>query len=163
MSASAAPSTLKPARTRLPFTLYVLAGLMLFKAVIIVAVVAGATLETLRPVLGLTTGPELTRVFQQNPAVGPVLLGFAGLVVLSVIGMLSRRRTGWLLAMVITGLFVALDIYGYLTSGANHFWMLLNIVTVFYLNQRDVREAVGAAEPVGATEPIEADRAAPTT
>ena len=25
--------------------------------------------------------------------------------------------------------------------------MLLNIVTVFYLNQRDVREAVGAAEP----------------
>ena len=33
--------------------------------------------------------------------------------------------------------------------------MVLNIVTVFYLNQRDVREAVGAAEPV------EADQAAP--
>ena len=71
--------------------------------------------------------------------------------------MLSRRRTGWLLAMVITGLFVAIDIYGYLNSSANHLWMLLNIVTVFYLNQRDVREAVGAAEPV------EADRAAPAT
>jgi uncharacterized membrane protein len=152
MSASASPSTLKPARRRLPFTLYVLAGLMLFKALIIVAVVAGATLESLRPILGLTTGPELTRMFQQSPAFGPLLLAFAGLVILSVIGMLSRRRTGWLLAMVITGLFVAIDIYGYLNSNANHLWMVLNIVTVFYLNQRDVREAVGAAEPIEAVQ-----------
>jgi len=157
MSATASPSTLKPARHRLPFTLYVLAGLMLFKAVVLVAVVAGATLDTLRPILGLTTGPGLTAIFLDNPAVGPIILAFAGLVVLSVIGMLSRKRTGWLLAMVITGLFVAIDIYGYLNSSANHLWMVLNIVTVFYLNQRDVREAVGAAEPV------EADRAAPAT
>ncbi len=149
MAATTAPSTLKPARQRLPFTLYVLAGLMLFKAVIIVAVVGGATLDTLRPILGLTTGPELTRIFQQYPAAGPLVLGFAGLLIISVIGMLSRRRIGWLLAMVITGLFVAIDIYGYLSNSANHLWMLLNIITVFYLNQRDVREAVGAAEPLG--------------
>jgi len=155
MSESASPPTLKPARHRLPFTLYVLAGLMLFKAVILVAVVAGATLETLRPILGLTTGPELTAIFRTYSAFGPIILAFAGLVILSVIGMLSRRRIGWLLAMVITGLFVAIDIYGYLNSSANHLWMLLNIVTVFYLNQRDVREAVGAAEP------LEADGAAP--
>jgi hypothetical protein len=157
MSATASPSTLKPARHRLPFTLYVLSGLMLFKAVVIVAGVAGATLETLRPILGLTTGPELTRIFEQNPAAGPLVLAFAALLIVSVIGMLSRRRTGWLLAMVITGLFVAIDIYGYLNSSANHLWMLLNIITVFYLNQRDVREAVGAVEP------IEADGAAPAT
>ena len=155
MSATTAPSTLKPARKRLPFTLYVLAGLMLFKAVIIVAVVGGATLDTMRPILGLTTGPGLAAIFAENPLAGPIVLAFAGLLVVSVIGMLSRRRTGWLLAMVITGLFVAIDIYGYLNSSANHLWMVLNIVTVFYLNQRDVREAVGAAEPV------EADQAAP--
>jgi hypothetical protein len=59
--------------------------------------------------------------------------------------MLLRRRIGWLLAMVITGLFVAIDIYGHINDAANHVWMLLNIITVFYLNQRDVREAVGAA------------------
>ncbi len=157
MSESATPSTLKPARRRLPFTLYVLAGLMLFKAVIIVAVVGGATLDSMRPILGLTTGPELARLFQRYPTAGPIVLAFAGLLIVSVIGMLSRRRIGWLLAMVITGLFVIIDIYGYLNSSANHLWMLLNIVTVFYLNQRDVREAVGAAEP------IEADRAAPAT
>ena len=157
MSESAFPSALKPASHRLPFTLYVLASLMLFKAVTLVAVVAGATFDSLRPILGLTTGPELTEIFRNNPAVGPFVLAFAGLLIVSVIGMLSRRRTGWLLAMVITGLFVAVDIYGYLNSSANHLWMLLNIVTVFYLNQRDVREAVGAAEP------IEADGAAPVT
>ena len=157
MSASASPSTLKPAHRRLPFTLYVLAGLMLFKAVVLIAVVAGATLDTLRPILGLTTGPELTEIFRTYTAFGPIILAFAGLVVLSVIAMLSRRRTGWLLAMVITGLFVAIDIYGYLNSSANHLWMVLNIITVFYLNQRDVREAVGAAEP------IDAERAAPAS
>ena len=157
MSATTSPSSPRPARHRLPFTLYVLAGLMLFKAVVLVAVVAGATLETLRPILGLTTGPELMEIFRTTPGLGPFVLAFAALLIVSVIGMLSRRRTGWLLAMVITGLFVAIDIYGYLNSSANHLWMVLNIVTVFYLNQRDVREAVGAAEPV------EADRAAPAT
>jgi hypothetical protein len=157
MSTTTSPSAIKPARHRLPLTLYVLAGLMLIKAVIIVAVVAGATLDTMRPNLGLTTGRELARFFAENPAVGPVVLAIAGLLVVSVVGMLSRRRTGWLLAMVITGLFVAFDIHGYLNSSASHLWMVLNIVTVFYLNQRDVREAVGAAEPV------EADQAAAAT
>jgi len=157
MSESASQSLLKPARQRLPFTLYVLAGLMLFKAVALVAVVAGATLETLRPILVLAAVPELMRMFRETPAVGSFGLAFSTLLILSVIGMLSRQRTGWLLAMVITGLFVAIDIFGYLNSSANHLWMVLNIVTVFYLNQRDVREAVGAAEPV------EADRAAPAT
>ena len=71
MSATTAPSTLKPARKRLPFTLYVLAGLMLFKAVIIVAVVGGATLDTMRPILGLTTGPGLAAIFAENPRPGP--------------------------------------------------------------------------------------------
>ena len=157
MSETAAPSPLKPARRRLPFTLYMLAGLMLFKAVIIVAVVAGATLETLRPILGLTTGPELAAIFARDPAAGPVVLRVRrARCSCPVIGMLSRRRTGWLLAMVITGLFVAIDIYGYLNSSANHLWMLLNIVTVFYLNQRDVREAVGAAVPVEADQPAPA-------
>ena len=112
---------------------------------------------TLRPILGLTTGPGSPRSSPRDPVAGPLVLGFAALLVVSVIGMLSRRRTGWLLAMVITGLFVAIDIYGYLNGSANHLWMLLNIVTVFYLNQADVREAVGAAEPV------DADQAAPAS
>lgn len=151
MTAPAQPVPATASR-RLPFTLQVLAALMAFKAFILVAVAAGATFETLRPILGLTTGPELTRLIQETPGVSVFLTAFALLIFLSVIGMLSGRRTGWLVAMVITGLFVAVDIYGYLTGTANHLWMVLNIVTVFYLNQRDVREVVGAATPDAAAD-----------
>lgn len=142
MSQSSDPERTRP---RLPFTLYVLAGLMLIKAVLLVAVLAGATLERLRSYFMLTTAPGLLNFIRDTPWAGGIILLFAALLVLSVIGMLTRRRIGWLLAMVVTGLFVALDIYGFMNNAANHIWMTLNIVTVFYLNQREVREAVGAA------------------
>jgi hypothetical protein len=138
-------TALAPARRRLPFTLLVLAGLMLLKAALLIAVVLGATLEVLRPYLGLSTVPGFLDAIRDTPGVSSLLLIFAALLILSVVGMLGRRRIGWLLAMVVTGLFVAIDIYGYMNNGANYLWMGLNIVTVFYLNQRDVREAVGAA------------------
>ena len=48
---------------------------------------------------------------------------------------------GWLLAMLTTGVFIAADIVTFDAGAGHHLWMLLNIATVFYLNQRDVREA----------------------
>jgi hypothetical protein len=143
MPAVATPAPL--ASRRLPFTLYVLASLMLLKAVLLLGVVAGATFEVLRPVFGLSTAPDLVEAIRTTPGASTLLVVFGLLLVASVIGMLARRRIGWLLAMVVTGLFVAVDIYGFLNDGANHLWSALNVVTVFYLNQRDVREAVGAA------------------
>ena len=74
-----------------------------------------------------------------------VLTTLAALLALAAVGLIALRRTGWLLAMVITGVFVAADIYAYLNDVANHLWMALNILTVFYLNQADVRAVVGAA------------------
>ncbi len=135
----------EPARRRLPFTIFVLAGLMTLKALLLILVVAGATLEYIRPILGFSTAPALLDAIRDTPGAGSVLLVFAALLVISAIGMLGRRRIGWLLAMVITGLFVAVDIYSFANNGANHLWMGLNILTVFYLNQQDVREVVGAA------------------
>jgi len=140
-----------PARRRLPFTLYVLAALMLLKALLLFLVVAGASLaDTLRPVLGFSNTTAFLDMIRDTPGIGAVLVAFGILLMLSVIGIISRRRIGWLLAMVITGLFVALDIYGFMNASANHLWMGLNILTVFYLNQQDVREAVGAATQVSA-------------
>ena len=48
-----------------------------------------------------------------------------------------------LLAMVITGISVAIDIVAFLAGTGSEVWMFLNVVTVFYLNQRDIRELVG--------------------
>ena len=53
--------------------------------------------------------------------------------------------------MVMTGAFVAIDIVSFIGGAQSNIWMLLNIVTVFYLNQRDVRELVGDAVPDAAT------------
>ncbi len=147
---SATPSQSSPRSRRLPFTLYALAGLMLLKTLLLVLVVAGATIESVRPVLGFSTSTALLDAIRDTPGAGAVLMVFAVLLVLSVVGILGRRRIGWLLAMVVTGLFVALDIYGFANNAANHLWMALNILTVFYLNQPDVREAVGAADTLAA-------------
>lgn len=142
-----------PARPRLPVTLYVLAGLMLLKAVLLTTLIIGASLPTLRQYLSIVALVDLAEALEELPVAGAVGLAFAGLLVLSVVGLLARRRFGWLLAMVLTGLFIAVDIYGFVSGVANHLWQVLNIVTVFYLNQRDVRDAVGATaaapEPAG--------------
>ncbi|HYO44455.1 MAG TPA: hypothetical protein VES19_14755 [Candidatus Limnocylindrales bacterium] len=141
----------RPARRRLPFTLYALAGLIALKALLLFLVVAGASLaDTLRPLLGFTNTTATLDAIRNTPGVGVVLVAFGILLLFSVVGILSRRRIGWLLAMVITGLFVAMDIYGFLNASANHLWMGLNILTVFYLNQRDVREVVGVATGLSA-------------
>ena len=133
-----------PAQRRLPVTIYILAGLILIKAVLIGLVVIGATYE---PVLFIARS-SATYLLLEPLLTNPVALAVVGVVAImlafAAIALLRRRRIGWLLAMVLTGVFVAIDIYGFLATGANHLWMLLNIVTVFYLNQADVRETVGA-------------------
>ena len=67
----------------------------------------------------------------------------AAVLMVSALMLLAGKRTGWLLAMVITGVSVAIDIIGFLAGAGSELWMFLNVVTVFYLNQRDIRELVG--------------------
>lgn len=139
----------RPARRRLPAPLVVLAILMLLKALLILAIAAGATLSYLQPVI---EGGPVSDTLEEIGGVAittTTLAITAVLIVLSVVGLLLRRRGGWLLAMVLTGIFIAIDIYNWFNGGANHFWMVLNIVSVFYLNQQEVREVVGAATDAG--------------
>lgn len=143
-----APSAQPLARqTRLPPAVYILAGLMVLKALLLFGVIAGATMTTLRAALGVEMNWLLVAL-RDAPGATAMLVLLAALLLASAIGMTLRRRTGWLLAMVLTGLFVASDIYGFLNGTASNgtvsdVWTLLNIVTVFYLNQRDVRDAFG--------------------
>lgn len=129
---------------RLPVAAYILAGLIAVKAILLLGVLAGATMSTLRAATGLQLNWVLV-IIRDNLAVAWLVLLLAVLLLASAVGVVLRRRTGWLLAMALTGLFVAGDIYGFLTGTVSHLWMFLNIITVFYLNQRDVRDAVGAS------------------
>jgi hypothetical protein len=57
----------------------------------------------------------------------------------SVIGLLQFRTWGWSLALILAGLVLALDIGWWLAGQPRYPGMALNMVAVFYLNQRDVR------------------------
>ena len=129
----------RPAAGKRPVTLKVLAGLLLAKAVVAGALAVGWRLDDGRFIstLGL---PNLLASAGNATAVTAVFVVAGVLLALAAIGLLAGRRSGWLLAMVLTGIFIAADIITFGTGTAHHFWMLLNIVTVFYLNQRDVRE-----------------------
>lgn len=137
-------------RSRRPFALLVLAGLLLFKAVLAAAVVVGAGIAaggTLPDAIKVV--PELGAVAEIAPGTRVVLLLLAALLVAAAVGLIGLRRRGWVLAMVLTGMFVAIDIGAFLQGDANDLWMLLNIITVFYLNQSDVRAALGVnPEPI---------------
>ncbi|HEY3336744.1 MAG TPA: hypothetical protein VGK16_16060 [Candidatus Limnocylindrales bacterium] len=138
----------EPGRRR-PFALLILIGLMLFKGVLIVVMVLGAVaLSDLGLVRALRIEPIALAVRGSTAAV-VLLFVLAATLFVSAIALLAYRRSGWLLAMVTTGVFVAVDIMGYVEGTANYFWMALNIVTVFYLNQREVRDSVTAASAPG--------------
>jgi hypothetical protein len=150
-----APATSTPAQGRLPLALYILAGLLLLKAMLVLPVVVTTGLVLLQPVTGLSPAPEAVAGVVEAPLAAAGFAAYAVLLLLSALGMLLRRRLGWLLAMVVTGLFVAIDIFRFSEGSADHFWMGLNVIIVFYLNQRDVREVVGAAT----SRPMDGDEA----
>ncbi len=142
------PAGARPRRR--PFTLLVLAGLILVKALIIVLVVSGTAGSLGNPVRdALRMSPELGKAIESLAVANAVLALVTTLLVLAAVGLVARRRWGWLLAMVLTGLFVGADIAAFVAGTVNYLWMALNIITVFYLNQADVREFVGVS-----TEPL---------
>jgi uncharacterized membrane protein (DUF2068 family) len=57
----------------------------------------------------------------------------------STIGLWRFRNWGWSLALIIAGVVLALDIGWWWIGEPRYPGMFLNMVAVFYLNQRDVR------------------------
>jgi hypothetical protein len=145
-------------RRRRPFALLVLVGIMLFKAVLIVLVSVSTFALPDSPVLRVFHVPAVAQAAEGSSLVALAVFVVGLLLLLSGIGILLGRRTGWLLAMVLTGVFVLFDIIGFIEGTANYVWMALNIVTVFYLNQREVRESVGAVGPAMGDDDLRGER-----
>jgi hypothetical protein len=139
MSEAPAPA---PSR-RKPVTLYILVGLMIVKSLLIILVLGGAYTFSDGPVGEALQMPGVAAAIRETPGAVGVLILVAAVLLSSALMLLAGRRTGWLLAMVITGVSVAIDIVAFIAGAGSHVWMILNVVTVFYLNQRDIRELVG--------------------
>jgi uncharacterized membrane protein YphA (DoxX/SURF4 family) len=71
-----------------------------------------------------------------------VLIGLLVASVLVVIGLLARRRWAWVLAIISSGVILAIDIGWWWSGDPRYGSMFFNIIAVFYLNQRDVRLAL---------------------
>jgi hypothetical protein len=143
------PGPAAPAARR-PFALLALSFLLIVKAGVLVAVLLDVQLSDQNPIgRALQVSPELGQWVQSLALSDAVLAVLAILLVGSAVGLVLLRRDGWLMAMVLTGLFVAADIAGFFGGMVNDLWMALNIITVFYLNQTEVRAAVGVS-----TEPL---------
>lgn len=80
-----------------------------------------------------------------------VILGATGLLqAIAAIALLGLRRFGWTLTMLLAGVSLAAQIVAFVNSGGLIAGsMLLNVVTVLYLNQWQVRAAFGLAEDGG--------------
>lgn len=132
-----------------PVTLYVLVGLMVVKSILIMLVLGGSLALQDGQIGQALRMPGVAQFIRETPGATGLLFLLAATLLVSALMLLAGKRIGWLLAMVITGVSVAIDIVAFLSGTGSEVWMALNVVTVFYLNQRDVRERVGAAlEPV---------------
>ena len=114
---------------RRPFGLFIIMGLQATLAILLTLALLGA--QGLDPYL---------RIFFQNPMFytwfGWV---FIGSLALAVLGLLFLKRWGWILTMILTGIGLYFTIWGYFQGTPNYIAMILDLVIVFYLNQRDVQ------------------------
>ncbi len=77
-------------------------------------------------------------------AVGALMLGSFGLV--SGIGLLRLRPWAWLMAMILQGINLANELFGYARGSAVYPSMALSVLIVLYLNASDIQRAFSAAQ-----------------
>lgn len=66
------------------------------------------------------------------------------------IGLWRLQRFAWVLIMIQTGLGMASDLWGYFHGYPSYTSMLINIIILFYLNQREVQKAFSGTSGWGA-------------
>lgn len=123
---------------RRPLGVLIVAVIQLARGVLLVA-----------QLLDLRIGIDWIRVAAQVPEPAPDTIAFwisRGLAIAFIVatlaagyGLLAGRRWGWIAAIILSGISLAFAIGAWWDGRAPYASMVLNVVAVFYLNQRDVR------------------------
>jgi hypothetical protein len=90
-------------------------------------------------VVGSSPVPDLAPGTDLGLVAKVILAGILIASVLIVVGFLARRRWAWVLAIVTSGFILAIDLGWWFSAEPRYISMALNVIAVFYLNQRDVR------------------------
>ena len=141
------PSSRRASRVVNPRSLKVAGLIILVQALLKVAagiyniVTSGRALGGLDPLGGLPM-PALTRVFVLgaiNILIGLVFFWVA-------VGTLRRRPRSWVLGMSAQSVALVVSLVSYLRGRPDYLTMVLGATAVFYLNLREVRQALMPAE-----------------
>ena len=65
------------------------------------------------------------------------------------IGLWRLQRWAWMCLMIWQGLVMAMDIWGRFNGNPSHLTMIINVIIVFYINQREVKKAFSGRALVG--------------
>ena len=102
--------------------------------------------------LVLIFNPELVLIFdpemevltfeltQERPLILAEAIFSSLLILVSVIGVWGLRRWGWVLLMLSIGVELVIAIWQYFNGTPNYITLAISILTVFYLNQRNVQQ-----------------------
>jgi hypothetical protein len=137
-----------PAGSRYPLGVIVLIVITLLRCVSIIAglvnLQGGGFADWLRASSPL---PDFPPGSDQEIVAGVLLSGLLIASIIAVIGLLTRRHWAWSLAIVSSGIILAIDLGWWYGGEARYGSMLANVIAVFYLNQRDVRVALRGEVP----------------
>jgi hypothetical protein len=86
--------------------------------------------------------PEFAPGSAEEVVAGVLLGGLLIASIIVVIGLVAQRRWAWILAIVSSGLILAIDLGWWYAGEPRYPSMFANVIAVFYLNQRDVRVAL---------------------
>ena len=138
-------------RPRYPLGVVVVIVIAALRCVTIVATFIGLQNDggVIDWVIGSSPVPDLAPGSELGIVARVILTGILIASVLVVIGLLAHRRWAWVLAIVTSGFILAIDLGWWFSAEPRYISMLLNVIAVFYLNQRDVRLSL-RGEPVKA-------------
>lgn len=82
------------------------------------------------------------RLLVQNPIFYTETVGWilVAILLLAVLGLLLQKRWGWIVTMILTGLGLFYTIWSYFRGTPRYFPMLIYVIIVLYLNQREVQQ-----------------------
>jgi hypothetical protein len=136
---------------RRPLGVVVVAATQFLRAVFITGQLAGFSLgpniEWVRVAAQIPDPATGTPAWWISRGIGVALIAAS---ILLGIGLLAGRRWAWIGAIVMSGLSLALALGAWWDGRPPYIAMLINVIAVFYLNQREVRAAFdepAAGEP----------------
>ena len=130
-------------RSRYPLGILVIVALSVLRCLSIVAAVfqiqGGDVAQWFRDTSPLPDTPDGTATAL---IVTALLIGILVASLATIVGLLTWRQWAWVLAIILSGIILAIDLGWWWSGEARYLSMALNVVAVFYLNQRDVRLAL---------------------